>query len=184
MNIRKQQPKTPISEMPSAACRFDYRLSYDEAYEAFYLLSFKWDRRFRLFAGLGLSVIAIVLMVLFAMDNRKIHYFFIVILCVLLLFYLVYMPIVKARRGARSVARSRGTFRIVLSPEGTIGIPGQEPQELEGDKDARAIETDDIFVIRPDSASTFCLPKRIMKSTEIKDVRAILSGHIKYISMV
>ena len=63
--------------MPSTACRFDYRLSYDEAYEAFYLLSFKWDRRFRLFAGLGLSVIAIVLMVLFAMDNRKIHYFFI-----------------------------------------------------------------------------------------------------------
>ena len=163
MNIRKQQPKTPISEMPSTACRFDYRLSYDEAYEAFYLLSFKWDRRFRLFAGLGLSVIAIVLMVLFAMDNRKIHYFFIVILCVLLLFYLVYMPIVKARRGARTVARSSGTFRIVLSPEGTIG---------------------DIFVIRPDSASTFCLPKRIMKSTEIKDVRAILSGHIKYISMV
>jgi hypothetical protein len=98
---------------------------------------------------------------------------------ILLLFYLIYMPVLKAKKGARAVAKANGVFKVEITDEGTISLPGQKPIDLDGDKDARAIETDALFIIRPDSAHTFCIPKRIMSDKESYGVREILSAYIK-----
>ncbi len=53
------------------------------------------------------------------------------------------------------------------------------PLELCGDRDARAFETDALFVLRPDRQNSFCLPKRIMTEREIDLTRSIVAGHVK-----
>jgi len=160
---------------------FRYQLSYDEAYEAFYLLSFRRSRTFKLAVGCGLVAVIVILLVLFVLDPRKIHYFMIVILALLLLFYLIYMPAVKARRGARQVVKTGGTYQLELTEDGQLRLQ-KETIPLAGDKNARAYETNRIFAIRTDTARTFCLPKRLMQEDQMSRVRAILTQHTKLLS--
>ena len=160
---------------------FRYKLSYDEAYEAFYLLSFRRSRTFKLAVGCGLVAVIVVLLILFVLDPRKIHYFMIVILALLLLFYLIYMPAIKARRGARQVAKTDGTYQLELTEDGQLRLQN-ETIPLAGDKNARAYETDRIFAIRTDTARTFCLPKRLMAEEQIGRVRQVLTQYTKLLS--
>lgn len=153
--------------------KFEYRLKYDECYETFYLLSMRWSRRTRKILAAILTAIAVIMLVLYAKDNQGIHYFFIALLAILMLAYLLYVPALKARKGARSVSRQNGVYRVELAGDGKIRS-GREVVELKGDKDARVIETDTIFAIRPDRIHTFCLPKRIMSEEEIAEVRSAL----------
>ena len=184
MNIKRKDKKNPeivLDENTKEFYRFDYQLTKDEAYQAFSILAFKWSRRWRLIAGIGLTGIAAVLLIFFALDPQKIHFFFMAAMAVLLLFYLIYAPELKARSGARSVEKAGGRFKVEIRDIGTISMPHTEPIDLNGDKDARAVETDELFVIRPNSGNTFCIPKRIMKPDEIDGVRDILSSYIKLI---
>ena len=176
-----KQPKEIILDVDTAeSYRFSYSLSYEEAYSAFSALAFKRSRRFQLAAGIVLTAAAVLMLVLFALDPRKVMDLFLAIVAILLLFYLIYFPVLKAKRGARSVARTGGTYRVEITDMGTISIPHQKPIDLDGDKDARAIETPFLFIIRPDTAHTFCIPKRVMKDHEVNGVRDILSSYMRY----
>ena len=177
----KPEPEIVLDENTKEYYRFSYHLTQEEAYQAFSLLAFKWSRRYRLIAGIGLIVIAVILLIQFALDPQKIHFFFMAAMAVVLLFWLIYIPELKARRGARAVEKAGGQFKVEIRDIGTISMPHTEAIDLNGDKDARAIETDDLFVIRPNSGNTFCIPKRIMQPDEIEGVRDILSTYIKLI---
>ncbi len=154
---------------------FEYRLKYDECQETFYLLGMKWGERKRKILTVLLTVIGVVMLLGYYRDSQKIHYFFIAILDILLLYYLIYVPALKAKKGAKKVSRQGGTYKIELTREGKIRT-GNEWVDLNGDADARVIETDTIFVVRPDRVYTFCLPKRIMTEEEIEEVREILKS--------
>lgn len=177
---KKEEKKVVLSERVKPSYRFTYRLSYEEAYETFLLLAKKWSEKVRLGIGIVLTLISIVMMVLNFMDNRKIHYFFILIIAILLLFYLIYGPILKAKPGALKVRKQGGTYKIQVTSSGKIILSGSESIDLSGDKDARGIETETVFAIRTDNINTFCIPKRVMKTEEIEGIREILKGYLKY----
>ena len=178
---KSKEPKEIILPADVAeSYRFSYELTYDEAYRTFSLLAFKRSRKFQLIAGIALTAAIVLMLVLFALDTAKVMNFFLAIVGIVLLFYLIYFPVLKARKGARAVAKAKGTYRVAITDTGTISLPHAKPIDLDGDKDARAIETDDLFVIRPDYAHTFCIPKRVMKEKEIYGVREILSAYITF----
>lgn len=158
--------------------KFEYKLNYEESYAAFYLLCMKWGKRKRSILAALLTVIAIAMLAAYWFDSRKIHFFFIAVLAILLLYYLIYVPVLKAKKGAKKVYRQDGIYKVELTCDGKIRTE-DECLELKGDKDARAVETNSIFVIRPDRVHTFCFPKRIMTDVEIQQVRTILKT-IKY----
>ena len=121
-----------------------------------------------------------LMLVLFALDNSKAMDLFLAIIAILLLYYLIYFPILRARRGAKGVEKAKGTYRVEITDAGTISLPHAKPINLDGDKDVRTIETDDLFIIRPDTLHTFCIPKRVMKEKEIYGVREILAAYMSY----
>lgn len=97
---------------------FVYKIKYEEGYETFYSLSMKFGKRMRNLLILVMTVIAAVMLFLYYRDSRKIHYFFIAVLDILLLYGLIYMPALKARKGAKKakkVSRQNGTYKIELT---------------------------------------------------------------------
>lgn len=169
-----------MSETKGKSWLFRYSLTYDEAYEAFYLLAFKRSKKFKMAIGAALTLIAAVLLIGFVKDPTAVHFFFLAILSILLLFYLIYMPALHARRGAKEVKKTKGTYQIRFTEGGKVTTP-TGTFSLAGDKNARALETKNLFVIRTDTAQTFCLPKRIMKEQEILEIRQLLAEHLKLI---
>lgn len=157
---------------------FVYKIKYEEGYETFYSLSMKFGKRMRNLLILVMTVIAAVMLFLYYRDSRKIHYFFIAVLDILLLYGLIYMPALKARKGAKKVSRQNGTYKIELTGDGMIRAGGQ-CIPLKGDKDARMIETETIFAIRPDRVHTFCLPKRILTDQQTEKVRKLLQDKMR-----
>lgn len=162
------------------AYEFTYKLSYDEVYESFLLLNAKWSKKIRIIIGSVLVLITLVMLVGYYMDSQKAHFFLLAIFAILLLYYLIYVPVLKAKRGAAKVCKQNGTYRVKLLDEGKIQM-GSEVIEMAGDKDAKVIETESIYVLRTDRMHTFCLPKRIMKNDENDEVRELLEKHMKYI---
>lgn len=180
MKKTKEPKKVSLPESVKASYGFTYNLNYDEAYDTFLLLSRKWSKKISIIIGIALTVIAVVMLVLNFLDNRKVHYFFIAIIAVLLLFYLIYVPVLKAKRGANKVQKQKGTYKIQVTSRGKIVLPRKDAIDLAGDKDARAIETQKLFAVRTDGTNTFCFPKRIMKENEIEGIREILKAYLKY----
>lgn len=80
---------------------FTYQLNYDEIYEAFFLLSMKWSRKTRKILTIILTLIAICFLVLFAFNRNRIYSFFFAVVDICLLSYLVYIPDLKSRKGAK-----------------------------------------------------------------------------------
>ncbi len=166
----------------SEKLEFVYKLGYEESYETFFLLSIKGGKRLRKVMTAIMTIIAAVMLVLYYLDSQKVHYFMLVILDICMLYYLIYVPVLKAQKGAKAVERQNGIYRLELTEDGQIRFNGQMI-ELQGDKDARAIESEKIFVIRPDRMHTFCLPKRIINMERMEEIRKILKSNVKYIQM-
>ena len=169
--------------MAQQTYHFNYQLTYDEAYTTFRRLAFRWSKAFQLGIGAALTLIAAIMLILFALDSTRIHFFFIAIVAVLMLGYLVYTPVLKAKKGAANVAKAGqrgGKFRLSLSPDGLMTLGDGEEVNLADSKGGRAIETDALFILRPDNLHTCCLPKRIMTDKEIEGVREILSTFLKF----
>ncbi|MBR6444337.1 MAG: hypothetical protein IKS63_02770, partial [Firmicutes bacterium] len=67
---KSNEPKEIVlPEDVAESYRFSYDLTYDEAYRTFSLLAFKRSNKFRLIAGVALTAGAILMLVLFALDN-------------------------------------------------------------------------------------------------------------------
>ena len=168
--------------MSNEKLKFDYKLTYDESYEAFYLLACKWSRKVRILIVTALALLTVILMALYYFDSQRVYYFYLVILMVLMLFYIIYTPIYKARKGAKQVARTNGLYSLTVTKDGHIILPDQdEPLKISNDKNARTFETETSFILRPDGNHTFCLPKRIMKPEDADTLRVILEDHSTYI---
>lgn len=179
----KEKTTTPkiinLPESVNPSYRLNYRLTYNEAYQSFYLLANKWKGEQKIIVGIILTVVAVIMLILRYRDPTAFHYSYIALLATLLLFYLVYGPVSKARRGARKVKKQNGSFKIEISKDGKIILPDGEAIDLSSDKDARVIETDDIFAVRPDGRHTFCIPKRILKEDE-EAIRKIFKAYLSY----
>lgn len=167
-----------MEELVQKSYEFVYTLTYDEIYEAFSILNQKWGKNVKRILTVILTVLAVFLLYAYYRDNQNLPCFFLAILDILLLYYLLYVPILKSRRGAQKVAKQKGQYKVRLTKDGTLML-GAEKIRLAGDKDARAIETDRIYVIRPDNIHTLCLPKRIMTADEVVGVREILKLYVK-----
>ena len=176
--LRKKTPVKP--ETSRERYEFRYQLSYREAFEAFRNLAERGNRTLRLIAIFSVGLIAAGLLIGYAMDTTKVHFIYMAFMSVFLLFYLVYVPSLTARRGAAKVAKANGSYQVTISSAGQIRLPRLDPIQLNGDKNARSIETNHIFVIRTDSSHTVCIPKRVMREGEIEDVRRILQAYMKY----
>lgn len=159
---------------------FIYKLTYDEVYESFLLLNTKRSKKVRFIIGLGLVLIAVAMLIGYALDSQKMHFFILAVFSIMLLYYLIYVPVLKSKRGAKKVSKQKGTYRVKLTEDGKVHM-GSETIEMAGDKDARVIETERVYVLRPDNRHTFCLPKRIMKQDEINEVRELLKRYVKYL---
>jgi hypothetical protein len=167
--------------MNPESCTFKYEMKYQEVYEAFNLLAFKWSKKTRIAAGAALVAITLLMLVLYYMDARKLHYFYVAIIAILLLFYMIYMPFFKAKKGAAKVMKTGGTYEVTLNKDGLISVPDStEPLEMRGDKSARALETLHTFVLRTDNVHTFCLPKRVMSDEEVDWTRDVIKAHTDY----
>lgn len=151
-----------------------YQLTYEEAYEAFRVLASRRRRSTRIAASCVIVVAAITLLVLYGMDGVKIHYLFLAVCCIAVLFYLVYQPVISAKRGAANVAKAAGTYHIILYENGTIDLPGEKGISIHGDKFARSVETDKVFALRPDPQHTICIPKRLLKDRDADMIRDLL----------
>ncbi len=160
---------------------FTYNLKFDEIYEALLLLNKKCGKKTEKVLVILLTIIAVSLLGGYYVDGRRIHFFFLAILDIMLLFYLIYVPELKAKSAAKKISRQKGTYRIRFTEEGTI-VTEMEKIDLIGDKDARTIETKNVFIIRPDSTHTLCLPKRILTEVEKEDIRETLKMNMRFIS--
>lgn len=158
---------------------FTYQLNYDEIYEAFFLLSMKWSRKTRKILTIILTLIAICFLILFAFNRNRIYNFFFAVVDICLLSYLVYIPDLKSRKGAKKVYSQKGIYHVKLTEKGQI-IVGNKFISIAGDANARAIETTAGYILRPDSQHTFCIPKRVMSIQEQKETEKILRTFCKY----
>ncbi len=167
------------NDIPESDLRFTYKLTYQEAYDTFYLLASRQSKRTRILLGICLTAAAVCLLILFAADSRGIHYLFLAAIAILLLFYLLYHPVLSARKGARNVAKANGTYQITVNGSGRIRLPGNQTLQFGEDKYARAVETDSIFALRIDTQHTLCIPKRILKEREILQIRQMIEEHTR-----
>ena len=76
---------------------FHYRLSYQEAYDTFYLLATRLTRKKKIIYGILLTAIAVLSLVFYGLDTRKVHLCLLAIFAAVLLFYLLYYPVFSAR---------------------------------------------------------------------------------------
>lgn len=180
--FKRKEKKTEIVALPENVKKqyqLNYNLTYEEAYESFYQLVNKWTNKKKLIIGIFLTAVAVIMLILRFFDKAGIHYSFIAFVAILMLFYLIYAPLLKAKFGARSVARQKGRYKFAVTATGELILPNGEIMELSNDKDARVIETSRIFVLRPDGRHTFCIPKRVLKSDEA-GIREIFKAYLNY----
>lgn len=158
---------------------FTYKLKYEECYETFWALNLKWSQKKRKIIMAILTFIAMLMLVEYYLDYKKVYCFVVAIIDILVLYYLIYIPILKAKNGARKVNRQGGIYKIKLTDKGKVIIQ-DEVIDLSGDRASRAVETKLVFAIRPDNIHTFCIPKRIMTEEQVCEVQRILQIYMKY----
>ena len=152
---------------------FHYRLSYQEAYDTFYLLATRLTGKKKFIYGILLTAVAILSLVFYGLDTRKVHLCLLAIFAAALLFYLLYHPALAARKGAAKVTRLAGNYQFTINQLGQITLPQPKGDKnapcivtLGEDKHSRVLETDSIYAIRADAQTTLCLPKRILKKDQ------------------
>lgn len=154
---------------------FKYEPSYKEAYDTFYALAFRRNRKAILVTNILLTAISIGLLIFFAMDPRRVYALFLAVIAILLLFYIIYHPALSARKGASKVMKAHGYYKFTVHGSGQIDLPDGQKLKFGDDKYARAVETDIVFAIRADSQTTLCIPKRLLSKQEMEKIREIFT---------
>ena len=152
----------------------EYTLTYKEAYDTFSLLAFKHSRKRRNLTCFILTLLAVILLAVFALRKEEIHYLFLAFLSILLLFYIIYTPVLKARKGAGAASGSNRIYKLYIRGDGCIRFSNGTELRLSKDNNSRFIETEEIFAIRANERDTICIPKRILSSSQKKDLRKML----------
>ena len=148
---------------------FQYKLSYQESYDTFYLLASRLNKHKRIIYTIILSSISVLSLIFYRLDTRKVYFCLLAVFSVALLFYLLYHPSLAARKGAAN--------RIRINQQGEIVLPSSSKEKssdnviiLGEDKYSRVLETDSIYAIRVDSQTTLCLPKRVTNKEQQKNL--------------
>lgn len=152
----------------------EYRLTRDEAYQAFYLLAKVGSKTVR---GITLTILALVgaaLTAMYALNPLRLEYEIMAILCAVTFVAVVVTPSWKARRGAKLVAQTGGFYRLGFGQD-FVETPDGERIGLALDRLAKAFETPELFVLRPSRVMTLCVPKRLLKHDQISLLNHILS---------
>ena len=84
---------------------FQYKLSYQESYDTFYLLASRLNKHKRIIYTIILTSISVLSLIFYRLDTRKVYFCLLAVFSVALLFYLLYHPSLAARKGAAKVAR-------------------------------------------------------------------------------
>ncbi len=171
------------SEIKLQSINLSYTLSYEEAYEAFFLLSSKFSKKIKQAVSFILLAVAAILVVFYALNPYNLEYFVLPFLSLGVFLYVQYYPQYKAKNGAKKVKLAKGTYKIIFFTDGRIKPFNGEEISVSVDKDSRAFETETLFVIRPDRSNTFCFPKRVIKEKEINLVRETLYKYMKKFEM-
>ncbi|MDR3135751.1 MAG: hypothetical protein LBU69_06640 [Deltaproteobacteria bacterium] len=156
----------------------EYQLTWEEAYQAFYLLAKVGSRRLRGTVLTALALLGAALTVMYGLRPMRLDYQLMAILCVVTFVAMAWAPSWKARKGARQVELKGGFYSLGIG-EGFVATPDGDRHPLSGDRRAKAFETPGLFVIRPSRAFTFCLPKRVLAEGEAQKVSDILSRGVK-----
>lgn len=143
-----------------------YSMTYEEAKEAFYALATRRSRGSRIAVSVILVAICVSMLAMYAYSKTGIHYLFLAVCSIAMLFYVIYQPALAARRGASKVSKTGGEYHIILNEDGSCELPDGTKLDMGADKYARAIETDNVFAVRFDGEHTVCIPKRILKDKE------------------
>ena len=157
---------------------FRYKITYDEAYETFYLILDRRGNRMRYLVSMMLGLISVSLIWKYIKEPENITYSFLAFFCTLFIFWVLGAPHLKAKKGAKFVCQNDGNYEVKIQKNGCIYLKGNVKIMLNGDKDARAYETKQLFAVRTDREHTFCLPKRMMNLSEEEFVRDVLKEHI------
>ena len=152
----------------------EYTLTYKEAYDTFSLLAFRHNRKKRNLTCFILTLLAVILLIVFALRKEQIYYLFLAFLSTLLLFYIIYTPVLKARKGAGAVSGSSRIYKLYIQGNGHIRFSKGNELYLTKDNNSRFIETGELFAIRANEHDTICIPKRILSSSQEKELRKIL----------
>jgi hypothetical protein len=160
-------------------CELQYTLTYEEAYEAFLWMADKFGKKVRVILSMIVALACGVMLYLQYREPMAIQYTVLTIIGIVILFQLLYLPIIKAKKGAAVVKNKGGEYRYSITGDGYIHLFKGEDIPLVGDKDARAYETDTLFVLRPDRIHTFCIPKRVLSESDENDLREIFKTAFK-----
>lgn len=151
----------------------EYQISYEitrqEVCEGFAEINGRYSTSVKYMICSGV-VISIVYLLYQQYCNRLAIYNTITaIFGIVILFYILYAPIIKARRTAAYVAKAGGKICFTLNENGEITLD-KEVVSMGDYKRGRMIETERLYVIHLDKDHNFILPKRIMSSCERKDI--------------
>lgn len=172
------QTRTADTHTKVKSLQLSYVLTYDEALSSFLFVATRRSETSRKILSVVLLSLAAALIVFYGLYPYHLEYMALALLSLALWVMVVPYPSYKAKRGARAVARAKGTYQVELFSDGYIQPWVSQRLPLSGDKAARGCETEQLFVLRPDSQHTFCLPKRAMKPAEIDFVRQTLAQYL------
>lgn len=158
---------------------FRFTLTYEEIREAFLMIIDRRSRTSRLAMNISLFLLALVCVCLYALYPQGLQFALMACLFAFFSFLVCVYPSWKAGRAARIVVKKGGTYKFSLSSEGYFILPGGEKLLLKGDSRSRAFETDTLFAVRPDRYHTICLPKRVIRTSDLIQVRSILQSNIR-----
>ena len=105
---------------------FHYRLSYQEAYDTFYLLATRLTRKKKIIYGILLTAIAVLSLVFYGLDTRKVHLCLLAIFAAVLLFYLFPFHNMVIRLGGHKIDQpiyqSKDQYRTCGTANEQFGI--------------------------------------------------------------
>ena len=146
-----------------------YKLTYDEAYSAFYEMSCRFGKRIQNIVA-GLTVCCVLLMLYLQYSNPDALFYTVTALFgIIVLYLLVYKPHLKSRKAASAVMKMGAEFDISVCDDGTVECQtdrGPIKFNLNDNKNSRAVETDKLYTVRSDSSFMLCIPKRVLKKEE------------------
>lgn len=172
-HIRNSSPSKKNSEQ---LLHFNFKLTFEEASEAFLLIIDRRSRISRLAMGMTLLLLALVNVILYALHPYGLQYAMMAFQFAVFSFLVFAYPSIKARFAAKSVVRQGGYFKLMLSTDGYFILPGGDKLRLNGDRHSRVLESNTLFAIRPDKSHTLCLPKRVVRASDISLVRQIFQS--------
>lgn len=151
--------------------KLDYKFKYDEIYSTFKLLAFRINNKIQIIIKFILVTIIIYTLIEFNIDKTKSNYYFVGVFSLALLIYLIYYPIIFARRKTKAIMKMGGRCKLIINDDGSISIPNNLKIEVKNNPSFKSYETDNVFIYNSPGSHTFCIPKRVLKDKEIEKLR-------------